>query len=1149
MTNPDALTLVERYDAAGVAWVLANREAIVAEVPEHEKFLDAAKLSLGRLQRPVLYERRNYGSGIGRFYASGCKWWVPEGGGEKKLVGPAMQGWPRKLTNALVPPERYDLDAVASCPSLLLDLCQQVLHLDVPELADYIANREASLGTEGPWALFEAAGKSRDWYKGRITALTFGSSDTRGLNARGCALQKCLEKAMAAIETKWPDLRAHVRKCKRAQGKLYQCGPGTTTSLLLHSLESEAMLAVKAFGEATYSWTFECFKYDGFHVAAGVRPTAEQLAALTASLGSRPLHVGTELMELTNGDLANFRPTTTFKIKAFDEVYKGFSRDAAEAALAGLPRRQQNRAATATAMAVEAPEEPDARVDTGAVVAAYDEQNALATKLERVTVNERYLSALPALNIGFSGATLLVKSPMGTGKTQALVKALEGLPRSARILVITPRYSLARSMPARLAALGDFVLYKTLPGDLGPVQRLVVQFESLWRIRGAQHYDVVVLDESESILAQATSVQTNAANHVRNIQAFTSVLGTAGRVYAMDAMLSDRTMEALAALCPGYSRSLLVNTFEPQQRRAVTYAYLANWLYELRAAITAGQRVHLVFSSVRKLLAFKLNFLDVHFKDRPDAVWIHHGRDKSKDVDLEDVNAAWSTKQVVVHTTSISQGVSYDPSDPALRFDVQFLYGSAGGPPARELMQAVLRVRHLQAPTGDHCHVFLYESPFGRKAEDVSLAGIKARLEADQAVYRSWATRNDIDIPAQSPAWLQALFVRRVAESCLSNNHFPAVMRLMLHDHGYVLNPAREKRREDLSLSYELPAWDSIGTLTSDEAEARKAERNAGAPFDEDTILALDKYYFLQHFKTEELAAEHWSDYSPLGKDRSNYAALQAIRAERLQLPDSELARSDTEGRVMEGLSSSLMRRQQLRNLLVALNVAGASEIGILAVGNTNEMTISPEAITAAQTRVQGSLPEIRRVFGKRGNTTTEGGFRKLIEAVGEAFGINVAKVARRSGPSGQRGPRVYSLVLRPNTLWTALRGPEDPSPSFAVQAPVEAPMPPLPLEPVAEQQQHGLVYYFDEPVVAHCGLESGPPEIKLEAAAEPLDEPIDKPIVPDGPLPSPVSDDVVNIGPPLDSYMFQTDRPNVVALRCGPEIAPSGFITVRLPY
>jgi hypothetical protein len=110
----------------------------------------------------------------------------------------------------------------------------------------------------------------------------------------------------------------------------------------------------------------------------------------------------------------------------------------------------------------------------------------------------RYLDSTK-LNLG--ARCVLLHSEMGTAKTSnVLLKLVE---QSERILIVTPKRLFARSIQGVLTKAGHRFTHYC---DEGFYQRddakVIVELESLGRLYwcGAMPYDLVILDESETII-------------------------------------------------------------------------------------------------------------------------------------------------------------------------------------------------------------------------------------------------------------------------------------------------------------------------------------------------------------------------------------------------------------------------------------------------------------------------------------------------------------------------------------------------------------------------------------------------------------------------------------------------------------------------
>lgn len=137
--------------------------------------------------------------------------------------------------------------------------------------------------------------------------------------------------------------------------------------------------------------------------------------------------------------------------------------------------------------------------------------------------------------------TIAVQSQMGTGKTVQLFDVIKAYDR---ILVLSARRSYSAFIKSELLTMElQFVNYMDVKGHLSGYNKLILQVESLHRISWAyEPYDLVVMDESESLLFQMNSTGTHRDYHKENYDMLERVVRDAKKVIAMDAFVTDRTL-------------------------------------------------------------------------------------------------------------------------------------------------------------------------------------------------------------------------------------------------------------------------------------------------------------------------------------------------------------------------------------------------------------------------------------------------------------------------------------------------------------------------------------------------------------------------------------------------------------------------------
>jgi hypothetical protein len=153
------------------------------------------------------------------------------------------------------------------------------------------------------------------------------------------------------------------------------------------------------------------------------------------------------------------------------------------------------------------------------------------------TVNMRYISELP-VDVVLKHRAVLVKSPVGTGKTALVKRLIAALDRSgtANVLVVTHRQALAADIAARLG----LECYQTIPDDrLVQAHRLVITYNSLHKISASDRpWDLVVIDEIEQFHQHLFGETFRGGEAHRAHTALTDVLSRARHFVGLDAHLT-----------------------------------------------------------------------------------------------------------------------------------------------------------------------------------------------------------------------------------------------------------------------------------------------------------------------------------------------------------------------------------------------------------------------------------------------------------------------------------------------------------------------------------------------------------------------------------------------------------------------------------
>ena len=154
---------------------------------------------------------------------------------------------------------------------------------------------------------------------------------------------------------------------------------------------------------------------------------------------------------------------------------------------------------------------------------------------------------LPAFIKGLEGTIILVRSPMGTGKTEILLKNLTQ--SLAKAVNVAPRVSLVRDMAGRLG----LEHYSDIEAVEAPFcEKFALCCNSFGNPLFApvlRDIDILGIDEVTQVLPQIVNLGTPEAKKA-NFKAFKESLESSKYVLALDAGANDYAAEQLKLLCP-----------------------------------------------------------------------------------------------------------------------------------------------------------------------------------------------------------------------------------------------------------------------------------------------------------------------------------------------------------------------------------------------------------------------------------------------------------------------------------------------------------------------------------------------------------------------------------------------------------------------
>jgi hypothetical protein len=366
--------------------------------------------------------------------------------------------------------------------------------------------------------------------------------------------------------------------------------------------------------------------------------------------------------------------------------------------------------------------------------------------------------------------TLLIKSGMGTGKTKMLLEYLAPLPQEIGVVFVSFRRSFTTELKEKLQ--GKFVDYRDVKGEITS-PRVIIQFESLHRLRMPVGKQILlVLDESESIINQIENKQMVGAGTLRRCwENFQWLMSNAAKVIAMDAFASYRTYTLLSKTRK--SVHMHWNSYIPPRENAPTDYYYDSQEDFLSAVYAtaphAKESPFVIVSTVKK----QSDALVQKIRDLcPGANIKSYSSDSTEQdrMDFDNVNAAWADVDVLIYTSTVSAGCSFELP----RFKRIFAYFSDQSCDYKTAIQMLGRVRNVESREY-HIYCKYSSSDLPDTVEEIERA-IATRVEIANIVCNPLEMPKMINATGTYEYTLKDLYyhlhIGNIVHRCQSRNHF-----------------------------------------------------------------------------------------------------------------------------------------------------------------------------------------------------------------------------------------------------------------------------------------------------------------------------------------------------------------------------------------
>ncbi len=443
--------------------------------------------------------------------------------------------------------------------------------------------------------------------------------------------------------------------------------------------------------------------------------------------------------------------------------------------------------------------------------------------------------------------TICIQSHMGTGKTTAIIEVIKHLAAAIepplRVIILGCRRMFCINMTSEYSKKSTIPFHNYLDMEsryyLGDVGCLAMQLESLHRtikmewdeILGVEPRDLVVMDESESFLAQFSS--TTLIKPVPVSYAVSEIIRNSKYVIAADAFTSTRTQTFLSQLRP--SLLTIQNTYLPPKRTAIYYKSFQAFKTKCLELYSLGGRLCVVCSSIKKITL--LREIMKHIRTDEILLYTSDSSTKVKDT-LKDVNTSWKNTGAVMFTSSITVGVNFDVMGVFDHLLIFFVHKTCT---VRESFQSMARIRHFNESVIHFGISHIFPSKFN--------TGIKAYGDLDQIEeqiqqHRYFIASNHVELKEGKYDFAEKA---RQVEQLLKNEELPEFL-ISLHVYNtYERNATTDKFKKSIMhyfglCNIEVQSADEKYDIAEEKLSADVITDLEGIPYLDDNIWINEEY-------------------------------------------------------------------------------------------------------------------------------------------------------------------------------------------------------------------------------------------------------------------------------------------------------------------
>lgn len=490
--------------------------------------------------------------------------------------------------------------------------------------------------------------------------------------------------------------------------------------------------------------------------------------------------------------------------------------------------------------------------------------------------------------------------------------------------------------------------------------RVCIQIESLHKTN--RRYDVVVIDEVETVLSQFSSSTMKKCQG--SFAVFKEVIRNAESVVCADAFVMQRTVDFLSSFVEDKSDIVFIrNTKLFLEGRKAIQISQDKFNGHLCDSLSSGNRIVNVSSSRSDLID-----LEALLREQCTEESIQTYDRYCKKSDLSRVNETWENLDYVGYTPVIQTGISYTGKS----FDVCYANLKSSNL-CRDAMQMLLRARHLNKNeiyfslnkrlilNANDSRMFSNYNDFLGDSKDRILSLVCLLKENKKANKGLIDTLENMLVTTDKD--LMRILWHNLRESVVSSTYYNMMCIYLLKIQGYdvVLLPEgttkdRKADREGRDLVNEYLGIEDIDTDVCTKYSNLKMQDKAG----KEQCLSVDKFYFESILVPDvslEVKAKLFFSYFQVSGNRSK---IENVRYEKGNLSyeaivDRDVCKADS---IASKLRMTAVKLKHIREFNRILGLRDSSHVGAI---------VDKDIVQGDFTDyIKANIHELRNVFGHK---------------------------------------------------------------------------------------------------------------------------------------------------------------------------------------